>query len=98
MGLTTMRTLLTCSLNWELRRKHGSYSTPSKAYANSVPDQPSLYPGEQHTLAFYIKCVPPVGHIAVLTPETIWYVNSSPSWSMGLSIQGAAMDVGPFET
>ncbi len=30
-------------------------------YTNSVPDQPSLYPDGQHTLAFYIKCVPPVG-------------------------------------
>ncbi len=26
-----------------------------------TPDQQSLYPDGQHTLAFYIKCVPPVG-------------------------------------
>ncbi len=37
------------------------YGTPSYAYTNSVPDQQSLYPDGQHTLAFYIKCVPPVG-------------------------------------
>ncbi len=35
--------------------------TPSKAYTNSAPDQQSLYPDGQHTLAFFIKCVPPVG-------------------------------------
>ncbi len=28
-GLTTMRTLFTCSLNWELRSKHGVYGTPT---------------------------------------------------------------------
>ncbi len=39
------------------------YGTPSLAYANSVPDQQSLYPDGQHTLVFYIKCVPPVGQI-----------------------------------
>ncbi len=39
------------------------YGTPSKAYTNSVPDKQSLYPAGQHTLAFYIKCVPPVGHV-----------------------------------
>ncbi len=26
-----------------------------------TPDQQSLYPGGQHTLTFYIKCVPSVG-------------------------------------
>ncbi len=35
--------------------------TTSLAYTNSAPDQQSLYPDGQHTLAFYIKCVPPVG-------------------------------------
>ncbi len=40
--------------------------TPSYAYTNSVPDQQSLYPDGQHTLAFYIKCVPPAGLHAVV--------------------------------
>ncbi len=39
----------------------GPHGTPSKAYTISVPDQHSLYPDGQHTLAFYIKCVPSVG-------------------------------------
>ncbi len=36
------------------------------AYTNSVPDQQSLYPDGQHTLAFDIKCVPPVGQLSLL--------------------------------
>ncbi len=28
-------------------------------YTNSVADQHSVYPGGQHTLAFYTKCVMP---------------------------------------
>ncbi len=39
-----MRTLFTCSLNWEQRRRQGPYGTPRYAYTNSVPDQQSLYP------------------------------------------------------
>ncbi len=31
-----------------------------------VPDQQPLYPDGQHTLAFYIKCVPPVGRVVVI--------------------------------
>ncbi len=31
----------------------------SLARTNSVPDQHSIYPGGQHTLAFYTKCVMP---------------------------------------
>ncbi len=31
------------------------------AQTPTVPDQQSLYPDGQHTLAFYIKRVPPVG-------------------------------------
>ncbi len=46
-GLTTMWTLFTCSLNWELRME-------------PVPDQQSLYPDGQHTLAFNVKCMPTV--------------------------------------
>ncbi len=56
-----MRTLFTCSLEWELRREHVPYGTPSLAYINLAPDQQSLYPDGQHTHAFYIKCAPPVG-------------------------------------
>ncbi len=47
-GLTTMRILFTYSLNW------------NKEGGKAVPDQHSLYADGQHTLAFYIKCVPPV--------------------------------------
>ncbi len=38
-----------------------AYLTPSETYTNSVLDRNSLHPGEQHTLAFYSKCVAPVG-------------------------------------
>ncbi len=41
--------------------EQGPYGTPSKAYTDSVPDQQSLYPDGQLTLASYINCVPPVG-------------------------------------
>ncbi len=54
-----MRTLFACSLK-------GPYGVPSEAYNTSAPDQQSLYPDGQHTLAFYTKCVPPV--------EEIWIV------------------------
>ncbi len=40
-----------------IKREQGPYGTPRY----SVPDQQSLYTDEQHTLAFYIKRVPPVG-------------------------------------
>ncbi len=30
-GLTTIRALFTCSLNWELKREHGIYGTSSQA-------------------------------------------------------------------
>ncbi len=30
----------------------------------------SLYPDGHHTLAFYIKCVPPVGHTVVVEAST----------------------------
>ncbi len=59
-GLTTMRTLFICSLNWELTKEHGVDGAPGKAYTNSVTDQHSLYPGRQHTLAFFTKCATPV--------------------------------------
>ncbi len=36
-----------------------------KPTTTRVKDQQSLYPNGQHTLAFYIKCVPPVGLFAV---------------------------------
>ncbi len=40
--------------------------TPSKVNTNSVPDQHSIYPGGQHTLAFYTKCVIPKGPVVVV--------------------------------
>ncbi len=48
-----------------LNRSKEINGTPSLAYTNSVPDQRSLYPGRQHTLAFYIKRVVPEGQAAV---------------------------------
>ncbi len=58
-----MRTLYmhVCLLNWELTRNHGADGAPGLVYTNSVPDQHSLYPGGQHTLALFTKCVTPVG-------------------------------------
>ncbi len=41
-----------------------------------VADQQSLYPDGQHTLAFYIKCVPPVGLLLAFTLEA---TDSSPA-------------------
>ncbi len=38
--------------------KEEDNSTPSKACIDSIPDQQSLYPGGQHTIAFYARCVP----------------------------------------
>ncbi len=32
--------------------------------------QQSLYPGGQHTHAFYIKCVPPVGQLVAVAVST----------------------------
>ncbi len=48
-----------------LNRSNGNIGTPSKAYTNSAPDQQSIYPDGQHTLAFYTKCVMPEGHVVV---------------------------------
>ncbi len=45
------------------------YGAPSQAYTNSVPDQQSLYPDGQHTLAFHIKRVPLVGHVGAVVVE-----------------------------
>ncbi len=67
-GLATMRTLFTCSLSWEYKREQRPYGTQSLANTNSVPDQQSLYPDGQHTLAFYIKCVPAMGELLLLVP------------------------------
>ncbi len=50
-----------------LNRTKGTNVAPSKAYTNSVPGQHSIYPGGQHTLAFYTKCVMPQGQLRV------WY-------------------------
>ncbi len=52
----------------EIKKGQGFFGNPSKAYTNLIPDQYSLYRGGQHTLAFYIKCVRPLGRqAAVLT-------------------------------
>ncbi len=62
-----MLPLFACFLNWELRREHEVHGTPGQAYTNLVPDQHSLYPVRQHTLAFYTKCVTPVGQLLALS-------------------------------
>ncbi len=49
-GLTTMRTLFTNSVTGNKEGDKGLML---------------LYPDGQHTLAFYIKCVPPVGQASV---------------------------------
>ncbi len=55
-----------------LNRSKGVNGTPSKAYTNSIPDQHSIYPGGQHTLAFFIKNVLiPVGPLWTYALEAI---------------------------
>ncbi len=54
-----MRTLFICCLYWGLTKEHGVDGTPGYAYTSSASDQRSLYPGGQHTLAFYTKYVAP---------------------------------------
>ncbi len=56
-GLMTIKTDLFKPVVWNLYRSNGT--TPSKANTNSVPDQHSIYPGGQHTFAFYTKWVTP---------------------------------------
>ncbi len=48
-------------INWDLRREHGVYGTPSKAYTKSVSNQHS-----QYTFAFYTMCVTPAGQVLLL--------------------------------
>ncbi len=56
-----MRTLFTCSLDWDLRRECGAYGTPTQFPTNIL-----YTPVDKHTFAFYIKCVPPVGRVVVV--------------------------------
>ncbi len=39
----------------------GTNNTTSKTSTNLVSDIDSIYPSAQHILAFFTKCVPPVG-------------------------------------
>ncbi len=41
--LSGPRLLFTCFLDWELRREHWVYGTPSEANINSDPEQHSRY-------------------------------------------------------
>ncbi len=43
-----------------------------------TPTQFQTYPDEQHTLAFYIKCVPPVGRVLLLRK---WVLTMSPPFN-----------------
>ncbi len=52
--LTTMWVLFTLLLNWEVRREHGAYVSPSMIYANSVPDQHSLSFSGQYAFTFLV--------------------------------------------
>ncbi len=45
----------------ELRRGHRVCDTSGKAYTNSVPENHSLYSGEQQTFSLSTKSVTPVG-------------------------------------
>ncbi len=65
-GITTMWMLVTCSLSWKYGMGHGVYGASSKAYTNAVPGQHYLCLNGQHTLAFFIKCVPPVEFVLFL--------------------------------
>ncbi len=49
---------------------------------NSVPDQQSLYPDGQHTLAFYTKCVQPVGPALLLALNRADVIYLLPSLGM----------------
>ncbi len=63
-GLTTMRIVMLYTLVMgNLNGSKGVNGTPiyTYAYINSVPDQHSIYPGGQHTRAFYTKYVMPNG-------------------------------------
>ncbi len=57
MGLTQMQTVLTSSVN------EGSMTL--MIYPDSLPGQHSLYPGGQHTVAFYSVCVPMGSDVSV---------------------------------
>ncbi len=61
-----MQTLFTRFLNWELRKGHGFYGIPGKAYTSLVPGQHSEYPGSQHTLVPQTKRVTPVRQVVVV--------------------------------
>ncbi len=65
-----MRTVFYSS-DGKFKWSKGTNGTPSKAYTNSVPDQHSIYPGEQHTLAFYTKCVMSEG---LVTAVAVWEI------------------------
>ncbi len=61
-----MRTVFFTPMMGNLNRSKGVNGTPSQAYTNSVPDQHSMYPDGQHTLAFYTKSVMPKGQVVVV--------------------------------
>ncbi len=61
-----MRTVCFTPVVGNLNRSNGNNGAPSQAYTNSVPDQHSIYPGGQHTLAFYTKCAMLEEHVVVV--------------------------------
>ncbi len=56
-----MRTVFVAPVVGNLKKDKGTNGTPSKACTNSVFSQNSLYPDDQHTLAFCTKRVMPKG-------------------------------------
>ncbi len=65
-----MRAVFFTPVMGNLNRSKGTNGTPSQAYTNSVLDQHSIYPGGQHTLAFYTKCVLPGGDVVSTRSES----------------------------
>ncbi len=58
-GSLSCRLYLLAPLTGNKDGGNGIYGTPSEAYTNLVPDQQSLHPDGQFTLAFYTKWVMP---------------------------------------
>ncbi len=47
--------------------KSCAYDTQAKACTPVVPDQQSLHPGGQHTLAFYVKYAVHIGYVVAVS-------------------------------
>ncbi len=65
----------------ENKKEEYVHGTPSKAYTDSVPNQDSLHPDGQHSLASCTKVAIPVGQHMISSPckfvGSTWHVTSS---------------------